>query len=101
MGQLYKLLHLITNVKIEEKIALLIFLTMTALPIIETVTRFFNINSIPASQILVQHLTLWIGFVGAVLAAKQNKLEEYTYNFLLIHLGQFSNYFFLIVFDIL
>ena len=78
MGQLYKVLHLIKNVKIEEKIALFIFLTMTALPIIETVTRFFNINSIPASQILVQHLTLWIGFVGAVLAAKQNKLLALT-----------------------
>ena len=74
MGQLFKLLHLITNVKIEEKMALLIFLTMTALPAIETVTRFFSISSIPASQILVQHLTLWIGFIGAVLAAKQNKL---------------------------
>mgnify|MGYP001176311488 CR=1 FL=1 len=36
MGQLYKLLHLITNVKIEEKIALFIFLTMTALPTLQT-----------------------------------------------------------------
>ena len=78
MGQLFKLLHFITNVKIEEKVALFIFLTMTALPLLETITRFLSINSIPASQILVQHLTLWIGFVGAVLAAKQNKLLALT-----------------------
>jgi tripartite ATP-independent transporter DctM subunit len=78
MGQLFKLLHFITNVKIEEKVALFIFLTMTALPLLETVTRFLSMNSIPASQVLVQHLTLWIGFVGAVLAAKQNKLLALT-----------------------
>ncbi|GIR89011.1 MAG: hypothetical protein CM15mP87_05030 [Candidatus Neomarinimicrobiota bacterium] len=78
MGQLFKLLHFITNVKIEEKVALFIFLTMTALPLLETITRFLSINSIPASQILVQHLTLWIGFVGAVLAAKKNKLLALT-----------------------
>ena len=78
MGQLFKLLHFITNVKIEKKVALFIFLTMTALPLLETITRFLSINSIPASQILVQHLTLWIGFVGAVLAAKQNKLLALT-----------------------
>ena len=51
---------------------------MTILPALETVTRIFNTNSIPASQVLVQHFTLWIGFIGAVLAARKNKLLALT-----------------------
>ena len=51
---------------------------MTLLPAIETLTRIFNTNSIPASQVLVQHFTLWIGFIGAVLATRQNKLLALT-----------------------
>ncbi|GIT65930.1 MAG: hypothetical protein Ct9H300mP24_3080 [Candidatus Neomarinimicrobiota bacterium] len=30
--------------------------------------------SIPASQEIVQHMTLWIAFMGAVLAARSNRL---------------------------
>jgi len=48
------------------------------LPFIEIFTRFFNINSIPASQVLVQHFTLWIGFLGAVIATRRNKLLALT-----------------------
>ena len=55
-----------------------IFLSMAVLPFIESITRLFKINSIPASQILVQHFTLWIGFLGAVLAAEKNKLLALT-----------------------
>jgi tripartite ATP-independent transporter DctM subunit len=51
---------------------------MTLLPVIESFNRFFNLNNIPASQILVQHLTLWIGFFGAVLATRDNKLLSLT-----------------------
>ncbi|MBL50732.1 MAG: C4-dicarboxylate ABC transporter permease [Candidatus Marinimicrobia bacterium] len=51
---------------------------MTLLPAFETLTRIFNTNSIPASQVLVQHFTLWIGFIGAVLATRQNKLLALT-----------------------
>ena len=62
----------------EETLALVIFSSMTVLPFIETFTRLFNLNSIPASQILVQHFTLWIGFLGAVLASRRNKLLALT-----------------------
>ncbi|GIS53944.1 hypothetical protein Ct9H90mP29_09860 [bacterium] len=46
--------------------------------VFESFSRLFNINSIPASQILVQHFTLWIGLLGGILAARQNKLLALT-----------------------
>jgi len=71
--------HLISYLKRgEDTLAFIIFVTMTLLPAIETLTRIFNTNSIPASQVLVQHFTLWIGFIGAVLATRQNKLLALT-----------------------
>ena len=51
---------------------------MSLLPFLETITRVLNINGIPASQILVQHFTLWIGFLGAIFAARENKLLALT-----------------------
>ena len=74
-----KLSHIVNRVKWgEDTLAIVIFSAMTLLPVLETVTRLFNTNSIPASQVLVQHFTLWIGFVGAVLATRQNKLLALT-----------------------
>ena len=51
---------------------------MVLLPFTEVFTRIFGMLSIPASQVIVQHLTLWIGFIGAVLATRQNKLLALT-----------------------
>ncbi|MBT5783455.1 MAG: TRAP transporter large permease subunit [Candidatus Marinimicrobia bacterium] len=48
------------------------------LPFIETITRLLNISNIPASQVLVQHFTLWIAFLGAILAARENSLLALT-----------------------
>ena len=62
----------------EDTLAIVIFSAMTLLPFLESISRVLNINSIPASQILVQHFTLWIGLLGAVLAARQNKLLALT-----------------------
>ena len=62
----------------EDTLAFVIFTAMTLLPVLETVARLFDTNSIPASQVLVQHMTLWIGLLGAVLAARQNKLLALT-----------------------
>ena len=62
----------------EDSLAIVIFSAMTLLPFLESISRVLNINSIPASQILVQHFTLWIGLLGAVLAARQNKLLALT-----------------------
>ena len=46
---------------------------------------------IPASPILVQHMTLWIGFIGAVLATRQNKLLSLTRDPLFSPDSVFSN----------
>ncbi len=62
----------------EDTLAIVIFSAMTILPFFESFSRFLNINSVPASQILVQHFTLWIGLLGGVLAARQNKLLALT-----------------------
>ncbi len=62
----------------EDTLAIVIFAAMAILPLFEAIARLFNILSIPASQVLVQHFTLWIGFLGAVLAARQNKLLALT-----------------------
>jgi len=51
---------------------------MAIIPFTETFTRLLGILNIPASQVIVQHLTLWIGFFGAVLATRQNKLLALT-----------------------
>ncbi len=62
----------------EDVLALTVFAALTFLPAIETISRIFGTIGIPASPVLVQHLTLWIGFIGAVLAARQNKLLALT-----------------------
>ena len=63
----------------ENSIALIIVAAMTLLPAIETIARIFKTNGLPASQVIVQHMTLWVGFIGAVLASRQNKLLALTY----------------------
>ena len=62
----------------EDSIVIFIFSMLTILPFIEAISRTINFNSIPASQILVQHLTLWIGLLGAVLATRRNQLLALT-----------------------
>ena len=63
---------------LENTLALFIFTAMCVLPVLEPLCRLLNINSIPASQVLVQHFTLWIGLLGAVLASRENKLLALT-----------------------
>ena len=62
----------------EDTLAIVILFVMTMLPFLASITRVLNKSSIPASQVLVQHCTLWIGFLGAVLAARKNKLLALT-----------------------
>src|SRR5437660_9151500 len=47
---------------------------MAVLPIAEIVSRRFFGRGIPASGPIVQHLTLWVGFLGAAIAAREGKL---------------------------
>ncbi|MFQ6674554.1 MAG: TRAP transporter large permease subunit, partial [Fidelibacterota bacterium] len=62
----------------EDLLALSALLAMATLPFIEAVTRLFRLPGVPGSAMIVQHLTLWIGFLGAILAARQNKLLALT-----------------------
>jgi C4-dicarboxylate transporter DctM subunit len=59
---------------IENAIAALAMLVMVALPLLEiAVRRLFGVG-VPASGPIVQHLTLWVGFLGAAIAAREGKL---------------------------
>ncbi|MYD85494.1 MAG: TRAP transporter large permease subunit [Acidobacteria bacterium] len=58
----------------EELIAAGALAVMAILPLAEIVVRPIVTGGIPGSIPFVQHLTLWVGFLGAGLAARQNKL---------------------------
>ena len=55
-------------------LCLFLFLILISFPIFQILGRYIGFFSIPASQEIVQHMTLWIGFIGAVIAARSNKL---------------------------
>ena len=55
-------------------LCLSLFSILISFPIFQILGRYINFFSIPASQEIVQHMTLWIGFIGAVIAARSNKL---------------------------
>lgn len=67
------------NIKpIERGITLFVFIALVLLPAIEVLTRLFGNTGVVASPVLVQHLTLWIGFLGAIVAARRNRLLSLT-----------------------
>jgi tripartite ATP-independent transporter DctM subunit len=49
-------------------------LAMVLLPIIEVVVQWFATGGVPGSISLVRHLTLWVGLLGAAIAAREGKL---------------------------
>lgn len=51
----------------------LLALAMVALPVAQALTRKVAGTEIPGATIIVQHLTLWVGFLGALLAAGSGK----------------------------
>jgi len=60
--------------RLEDGIASLALAAMVVLPLAEIlVRRLFGVG-IPGSGPFVQHLTLWIGFLGAAIAAREGKL---------------------------
>ena len=59
---------------LEDSVASLALLVMVILPLLEVVWRKAFSRGIPASGPIVQHLTLWVGFLGAALAARDGKL---------------------------
>ncbi len=65
-------------VRIADGLTLLVFLGLVLIPFTETITRMMGLAIIPSAPVLVQHLTLWIGFIGAVIATRQGKLLALT-----------------------
>jgi tripartite ATP-independent transporter DctM subunit len=53
-------------------------MTMAILPLAEVVARELFRTSIPGAIVTVRHLTLWVGFVGAMLAAREKRLLSFT-----------------------
>ena len=60
--------------KIENFICYFCFAVIISFPVFQILSRSIDLFSIPASQEIVQHMTLWIAFMGAVLAARSNRL---------------------------
>lgn len=58
----------------EDVLALAAILTMVAVPAVEALARFLHLPGVPGGIIIVQHLTLWIAFLGAAVAAHQGRL---------------------------
>jgi C4-dicarboxylate transporter, DctM subunit len=59
---------------LENAVGSIALLAMVVLPIAEIIWRRVFHRGIPASGPIVQHLTLWVGFLGAAIAARDGKL---------------------------
>lgn len=60
--------------RLEDLVASTALLALVALPLLEIAVRGVFGVGIPGSGPFVQHLTLWVGFLGAALAARERKL---------------------------
>jgi C4-dicarboxylate transporter DctM subunit len=58
----------------ENAFASLALLSMVILPLLEIIWRRALGQGLPGSGPIVQHLTLWVGFLGAAIAARDGKL---------------------------
>ena len=59
--------------RLEEAFPVLALAVMVALPIAESVARRLG-TGIPGAAPITQHLTLWVAFLGAAIAARDGKL---------------------------
>ena len=66
--------------RVERWLAVVALALMSLLPISEILARHFPVPGIPGSTVFVQHLTLWIAFIGAALAAGTNRLLSLSAN---------------------
>ncbi|MDQ2945769.1 MAG: TRAP transporter large permease subunit, partial [Acidobacteriota bacterium] len=60
--------------KIENLFSVAALSLMVLLPVIEMGARILGWNGISGSALFVQHLTLWVGFLGGMLAARSGRL---------------------------
>jgi tripartite ATP-independent transporter DctM subunit len=59
---------------VERWLAVAALALMSVLPITEVIARQWQVAGVPGSTVFVQHLTLWIAFIGASLAAGSDRL---------------------------
>src|ERR1019366_9244169 len=71
------------EMKILRVFAVLALVLMSLLPVGEMVARLFGLTGIPGAIVLVQHLTLFVAFLGAALAASSDRLLSMSANTLL------------------
>ena len=58
----------------EKALAIAAMGLMAVLPVAELIARRAGMNGIPGSTVFVQHLTLWVAFLGAAMAANSDRL---------------------------
>jgi tripartite ATP-independent transporter DctM subunit len=66
--------------KTERGLAIASISLMSALPVAELAARHLGTSGIPGSAVFVQHLTLWVAFLGASLAASSDRLLSLSAN---------------------
>lgn len=59
--------------RVEDGTINAVFLVMGCLPVLQIIVRKLFGASIPGAQPIVQHLTLWAAFLGALLATREGK----------------------------
>jgi tripartite ATP-independent transporter DctM subunit len=64
----------------EKAVAVAAMSLMALLPVAELVARYTGLSGVPGSTVFVQHLTLWVAFLGAALAAASNRLLSISAN---------------------
>src|SRR5205085_11783501 len=69
--------------KAERGLAIVAISLMSLLPVAEVVSRRLGFDGIPGSSVFVQHLTLWVAFLGASLTAASDRLLSLSANTLL------------------
>ena len=60
--------------RLEDLVASVLLAAMVVLPLAEIVLRRLGTSGIPGSIPFVQHLTLWVGFLGGAIAARENRM---------------------------
>jgi C4-dicarboxylate transporter DctM subunit len=60
--------------RLENAVAALALAAMVVLPLAEMVSRRLFGAGVPGSIPFVQHLTLWVGFLGAAIAAREGRM---------------------------
>jgi tripartite ATP-independent transporter DctM subunit len=58
----------------ENSLTAIALLAMATLPLLEIAIRKFHSSGIPGSATWVQHLVLWVAFLGAAIAARRGEL---------------------------